>query len=330
MKNKKSELYQVWESYGKPKQLVHPDEILSFLEDIITATKGNLNTDYYSGGYSDSLHSVKKEGDYFYLYWKNFEDAVNDPSQYEEIAIFGNHIYIYQVVDISSLIFLTHNNSLLIIVKSRYLSIREIKKEISKKHKIKKEDIFVLDEALHWVEFLFKDLNNYNHSCQLIPFPINSLLIQDKINPIDEQISEKIMHRHTYMEFFNKLQNWRNDVSKLIDFENEREIKNLGNEIRSETERILKYYILKNAHYSNENHEELEPFYKDLLEKYNHTMLGNLKDMLKVANKDFDLPSNVVTTLNKLSHDSGKVAYKEDINLVLDYYEKIIDNYLTL
>lgn len=332
LKNKKSTLYKVWEKYGMPEKLVHPDEILKFLEDIIIATKGLLNSEYYGGGYQDNIHSVTKEGNYFYLYWKNFEDIADDPTQWKTIALFGYNTYVYQAMDIKSLIFLEDNYNLYIVVNCRYFTKRELLKELIKKHGIKKEDIDTI-EVNNWNEFLFKDKNNYNHSCQLIPFPIHSLLIQDKINPLNDKAAEYIMRNFPKLEFNEQLGNWRNEISELVDYVDENELKKLGNEIRSETEKALKYYIIKNAEYSYENIdtekvEKFTPLYKDILEQYDHQQIGQLEKKIKKVNPEFDLPKNFVITLNKLSHDSGRTTYKKDVETAIDAFEQLLKRYI--
>lgn len=327
---KKSNLYEVWEKYGCPESIVQPDQILQFLKDIIIVTKGRLNTDYYAGGFSDDLHSVRKEGKYFYLYWKNFEKYVINgrcltESEFDEISIFGNYIYIYQALDIKSLRIIDHNYDLYIIVNCRYFSKKELIKELTNKHRIQKKDISEIDTP-HYVEYLFKDANNFTHSCQLIPFPINALLIQEKIHPLDETSTRKIMHLASVAEFENILSNWCKELENLIDYEDERKMKSMGNEIRTETERLLKYYILNNSLYGEEKFEILESSYKELLNGYSHVQLGTLtKNLSKL---EFEVPKEFVISLNTLSHDSGTTPYKKDLQNALENFKKIVDNYL--
>ncbi|WP_368901891.1 hypothetical protein [Oceanobacillus oncorhynchi] len=325
----KSILYKVWEEYGSPKTLVHPERILGFLENIIIATEGNLNTDYYSGGFSDNLHSVKKDGKYFYLYWKNFEEYINrgrvlEESKARKIANFGNTIYIYQVLDIKSLIFVELDYDIYIVINCRYLSKKEVMKEINKEYRINIKDIEVV-ELEHYIEFLFEDLNNFNHSCQLIPFPICSLLIQEKKNLLSETITQRVMHIETIKEFKSLSTNWYQELYTLVDYQDERKIKNLGNEIRTETERLLKYFILKNTHYGNRNLVKLKPIYNELLTKYSHVSLGDLTK--KLADVNLDVSKDFVVILNRLSHDSGKISYKKDIEFALDNFNGILRNY---
>ncbi|MGH0424681.1 hypothetical protein [Bacillus pretiosus] len=325
----KSVLYKVWEKYNSPEVLRHPDEILKFLEEIIVATNGNLNLDYYSGGYADNFQSVKKVGDYFYLYWKNFEqyiqdDKITDELKAVELGFHDYNVFIYQALNIKSLSFIENNYDIYIVINCYYFPIRELYKEIINNYKITKKDIIEINTP-NYIEFLFKDLNGYNHSCQLIPFPINSLLIQEKINPIDESISQEIMHMVTLHEFRKLLLDWEIELKSLSDYQDERKIKRLGNEIRSETERILKYYIIKNFHYGNENYEKLKPLYEELLKKYGHKLLGYLTNEL--ASVEFRLPSDFNTILNTLSHDSGKAPLKKDIKLALTNFNNILNNY---
>ncbi|KLA29506.1 hypothetical protein [Bacillus cereus] len=327
--SEKSNLYEVWEKYDSPKTLNQPELILKFLEDIIIATEGRLNTDYYSGGYADNLHSVKKVGKYFYLYWKNFEEYVKQGADLDEnkamdIAIFGNNIFIYQALDIKSLIFLEDENNLYVVINCRYFSKKELIKEITKNYRINKCNIIEVEDS-HYIEYIFKDSNNYNHSCQLIPFPISALLIQEKNNPLHESTTQRIMHLVTLDEFRLLLSNWYKEINTLVDYQDERKIKNLGNEIRTETERILKYFILKNTHYGNENFDNLEPIYKDLLNNYGHVQLGDLTK--KLAKVNFVVPKDFVITLNTLSHDSGKTPYKKDIELALNNFNRILEKY---
>jgi len=321
-----SKIYEVWESYDSPKSLMHPDLILDFLEKIIEVSNGHLNIDYYGGGFADNLHSVKKEGKFFYFFWKNFEKHVDCNEIPEEtlmdIQIFGNNIYIYQVLDIKSLIFLPHNNELYIIVNSRYTTKKELITEITQKHSIRKNDIEEI-ETPHHIEFLFRDQKNYNHSCQLIPFPVNSLFIQEKNNPLHQSQSSKIMHLLTLSEFRDILSDWKNELSTLHDYQDERKIKSLGHEIRSETERLLKYFILKNSHIGSEDYEKLNTSYEKLLSNYSHVTLGDLvKTFTKV---DIEIPSKFVITLNTLSHDSGKAPFKRSIEMAINHFEELLD-----
>ncbi|MCM3255556.1 hypothetical protein [Priestia aryabhattai] len=325
-----SDLYKVWEKYGSPKELAQPELILEFLEEIIMATEGHLNIDYYGGGFADNLHSVKREGRYFYLFWKNFEEYVNKGTALKEdeamdIALFGNNIYVYQALDIKSLKFIEHNYDLYIIINCHYFSKRELIKEITKNYGINKNDIIEIDSS-HYIECLFTDSRNYNHSCQLIPFPINTLLIQEKNHPLDESITVKVMDILTLDEFKSLLSDWQSQLETLVDYQDERKIKNLGNEIRTETERLLKYFILKNTHYGNKNYDKLEPIYKDLLTNYGHVSLGDLQK--KLAKVDFEVPKSFVMALNTLSHDSGQTSYKKDVEFALVNFKKIFEDTL--
>ncbi|PFA99874.1 hypothetical protein CN383_14195 [Priestia megaterium] len=326
----KSDLYKVWEKYGSPKELAQPELILKFLEEIIIATEGHLNTDYYGGGFADNLHSVKKEGRYFYLFWKNFEEYVNKGTDLKEdeaidIALFGNNIFVYQALDIKSLKFIEHNYDLYIIINCHYFSKKALIKEITKNYGVNKNDIIEIDSS-HYIEYLFTDSSSYNHSCQLIPFPINTLLIQEKKHPLDESVTIKMMDVLTLDEFKSLLLDWQRELESLVDYQDERKIKNLGNEIRTETERLLKYFILKNTHYGNKNYDNLEPIYKDLLTNYGHVSLGDLQK--KLAKVDFEVPKSFVMALNTLSHDSGQTSYKKDVEFALVNFKKIFEDTL--
>lgn len=323
-----SKIYEVWENYDSPESLVHPDLILDFLEKIIEVSNGHLNIDYYGGGFADNLHSVKKEGKFFYFFWKNFEKYVEYGELSEEmlmnIQIFGNNIYIYQALDIKSLIFLTHNNELYIIVNSRYTTKKELIKEITQKYSIGKNDIEEIENP-HHIEFLFKDQKNYNHNCQLIPFPINSLFIQEKNNPLHQSQSSKIMHLVTLSEFRNIISDWKNELEKLHDYQDERKIRSLGNEIRSETERLLKYFILKNSHIGSEDFEKLNTSYERLLSNYGHIQLG---DLVKALTKlDIKIPTEFIITLNTLSHDSGQAPLKRSVEMAINHFEELLENH---
>ncbi|AQQ55567.1 hypothetical protein [Planococcus lenghuensis] len=321
----KSDLYKTWENYGSPNELMEPTTILKFLEEIILRTDGDLNVDYYGGGYADQLHSVKREGQFFYLYWKNFESYLQEGEvssfQAMEMAMFGNNVYVYQAVDIKSLKFIDYSYELYIVVNCRYFTKKELKKEIMEKNCISKEEIVEIDTP-HYIEFIFVDQKKFSHSCQMIPFPINSLLIQEKINPLEDEQSQEIMRQVTFNEFVFSLSTWKAEFLELTDYEDERKMKGLGNEIRTETERLLKYYVLSNTRYGNEEYEVLKPLYDNLLSSYAHLNLG---DIVKVLGKmEINIPKSFIISLNNLSHDSGRTPYKKEIEEALSHFEEII------
>lgn len=181
----KTSLYKVWEDFGLKNNIYHPDEICSFLEKAIEATNGHLNVDFYGGGYADELCAIKRIGNFFYLYWKDFEgyfSRVDELTEFEimEYQIFGGNTYIYQFMNINNLEILEYKGEIYIVVRCNYTTKKELYSNLVNTFKVSKENIIEIESG-HYIEFLFKDSNGYNHSCQLIPFPINSIMIQEKI-----------------------------------------------------------------------------------------------------------------------------------------------------
>lgn len=319
----KTALYEVWEKFGLKKRILHPDEIFLFLEKSIEATNGHLNVDFYGGGYADELCSVKRVGNFFYLYWKDFEDdfkkidELSEPKRME-MQLFGSNMYIYQIMNISYLELLEFKGEIFIVVKCNYTTKKELYSEIINTFKISKQYINEIESG-HYIEFLFKDSKGFNHSCQLIPFPINSILIQEKNNPLDESVSKTIMDMVLVDEFKELYTVWLKEFKDLEDYKDSRKLKNLGSEVRIESERLLKYYLLYN-HYEMD-YTEFEKVSSEILSKYSHLTLGDLKKKFT----KIDIPNNFIVILNTLAHDSGKVPLKKDIKFVLENFKIILE-----
>lgn len=322
-KTNKTALYEVWEKFEFKKRILHPDEIFLFLKKSIEATNGRLNVDFYGGGYADELCYVQRRGNFFYLYWKDFEDAfkkIDELTELERIDIlsFEGNVYIYQVMNIDYLELLEHEGEIFIVVKCNYTTKKELYSEIINTFKISKQNIIEIESG-HYIEFLFKDSKGLNHSCQLIPFPINSILIQEKNNPLDESVSKTIMDMVLVNEFKELYNVWLKELKDLEDYIDSRKLKNLGSEIRVESERFLKYYILYN-HYEMD-YMEFEKVSSEILSKYSHLTLGDLKKKIT----KIDIPNNFIIILNTLAHDSGKVPLKKDIKFVLANFKNILE-----
>ncbi|MGE7694385.1 hypothetical protein ACQKNC_09720 [Lysinibacillus sp. NPDC094177] len=303
--------------------IYHPDEIFSFLEKAIEATNGRLNVDFYGGGYSDELCAIKRINDFFYLYWKDFEDYFSRIDELTELEIidyqsFGGNTYIYQVMNINNLEILENDGDIYIVVRCNYTTKKELYSSLVNTFKVSKEKIIEIESG-HYIEFLFKDSNGYNHSCQLIPFPINSVMIQEKNNPLDESVSKVIMDMVLINEFKELYNAWLRELSSLEDYINSRQLKNLGSEIRLESERLLKYYILY-KHYEMD-YKEFEKISSEILSKYSHLTLGDLKKKISTI----DIPNNFIVILNALAHDSGKPPMKSDLDFVLENFRNILD-----
>ncbi|MFP3359819.1 hypothetical protein R0K17_21100, partial [Planococcus sp. SIMBA_143] len=95
---------------------------------------------------------------------------------------------------------------------------------------IPKQEIYEI-EIGHYIEYLFDDVKGFKHSCQLIPFPINSLVIQEKNNPLDEIISRKLMDLVLVNDFKDFYNVWMEELKDLEDYEDRRKLQLLGSEI---------------------------------------------------------------------------------------------------
>ncbi|CAF1812300.1 hypothetical protein [Bacillus subtilis] len=322
MNKEENKLYKVWTKFGCPTKIVYPEIILEFLNESIKVTNGLLNVDFYGGGFADNICKVEYKERLFHLYWKDFEENFknyNNLSESEKITIatFGNNTYIYQLMDIRSLEILECRKNIYIVVRCNYVTMKEFYKYLNANMGINKQNITEL-KAGHYVELLFKDTNGYNHSCQLIPFPINSLLIQEKNNPISENSSRKIMDSIFINEFNEIYEELVDKESRLKDYENSREIQALGSEIRIETERLLKYYILRNV--QNLDFEEFNKLCDELLEKYSSLQLGKLKNKAH----GLEIPQSFINILNVFAHDNGKNLFKKDLRFLFDNFGTIL------
>lgn len=324
MKSKqKTSLYEVWESFGLKNTIYQPDEIFSFLEKAIEATNGHLNVDFYGGGYADELVAIKRIDDFFCLYWKDFEDyfsRIDELSELEKLdfQIFGGNTYIYQIMSIDNLKIIENEGEVYIIIRCHYTTKKELYSSIANNFKVLKQNIIEIESG-HYIEFLFKDSNGHNHSCQLIPFPINSLMIQEKNNPLDESLSKVIMDAVLINEFKDLFNDWLRELNSLEDYINSRQLKNLGSEIRLESERLLKFFVLY-QHYEMD-YKEFEKISSEILSKYSHLTLGDLNKKITTL----AIPQSFIKILNTLSHDSGKPPMKKEINFVLEHFRNILD-----
>ena len=213
------------------------------------------------------------------MYWKDFEDYFSKIGELTELEIiyyqsFGSNTYIYQVMNINNLEILEDYGDIYIVVRCNYTTKKELYSNLVNTFKVSKEKIIEIESG-HYIECLFKDSNGYNHSCQLIPFPNNSVMIQEKNIPLDESLSKVIMDMVLINEFKELYNAWLRELYSLEDYINSRQLKNIGSEIRLESERLLKYYILYK--HCEMDYKEFEKISSEILSKYGHLTLGDLK-----------------------------------------------------
>ncbi|MBC6309672.1 hypothetical protein HCJ66_08885 [Listeria sp. FSL L7-1582] len=144
-------------------------------------------------------------------------------------------------------------------------------------------------------------------------------MIQEKNNPLDESFSKVIMDM-ILINDFKKLYNiWLLELDPLEDYINSRQLKNLGSEIRLESERLLKYYILY-KHYEMD-YNEFEKISSEILSKYSYLTLGDLKKKISTI----DIPNDFIVILNKLAHDNGKPPLKKDLKFALKNFINLLE-----
>lgn len=301
----KTALYELWEKYDFKEKIVVPFEIFSFLKEASECTNGKLNVDFYDGGYADALCKVEYINGYFYLYWKDFEKDLKRFDQLStlekmNIQIFGGDTYVYKIMDIRSLDIFSYKNNVFILIKCNYATQKEFYKAITERFQISKDSIEETQYG-HYIELSFVDNNQRGHSCKIMPFPIFSVLIQEKITPLDLVISRKIMDNFFINEFEEICLDWQIRMRNVKNYEDDRAIKNLSAEIRTETERLLKYFILSNE--ENWDIKDFEKCFYDLLKNYGDVRLGRLKKVIT----QLEIPSKFIPLLNVFAHDNGKM-----------------------
>lgn len=297
----------VWEEFGKPKEIKGSQESYKFLRRLHDVTKGLFIVDHFSFTNYDHVDDICMDESYIAIYWKNFKyKEVDDMTR----QIFGNATYIYSLCKINKLLFVEKNNHLFILVMPIVLLDSEFKKHFKIK-KLPKNHYHVIDNQEDFTtEYRFLQ-DNEIHRCFSHNLPFFSFLLQPKQNCASSGYSRALLLSSTIVEVKSRLDRVKSKLNDLKKVSNQDSICELGNTLRRVLEYLLKYYICyKEISLPNNN--------------YGHNMLGALSKALKdkdeVLNNLIDAKTKQIA--NELSHDVGKVFTYNDI---YNFYLKVQD-----
>ena len=195
---------------------------------------------------------------------------------------------------------------------SNLTNIKEYEKWLHKKNyniiSINEDEYFAIDYTF-W-EGDPKDLKK--HICRVNCLPFYTNLIQPKEGCCHPSSSTQILMMFTREEINNRLQETmiklnsidENDIDSLFD---------MGNRIR----RIIEYFFKYFCAYRN--------IKLDLMQKYQHINLGVLKKKIKKDYPNIMIKQKIIDMSNELSHDSGVIITKAEIEEFLSEVVELIE-----
>ncbi|MPQ44502.1 hypothetical protein [Clostridium tarantellae] len=302
----------VWEKYGKPKEIIDIKKINEIFQEIAKLSKGQILIDHYSSINFDHITRIEFKEPYIFIHWKDFNDLRKkylDKSITEEEMrdwkIWGYSTHNYMMMHIDKIKFIQYKNHIYILILSNLIPEKEVKKQLLKNNeKINVEDNI---EELY-SEYMFFEGNKSDfikHICVVSNLPYYTCLIQPKENCNEAIYSKFILLKETFNNINERMKNVKKLLLSLEESDNDAIIAQ-GNSIRRIFEYSLKHFCV---------YKEID---LKIYEKYGHVTLGDLKKVLK--ENYLDINQSIINTANKLSHDSGITVRRQE---VLEFWEKV-------
>ncbi|WP_317912018.1 hypothetical protein [Carnobacterium maltaromaticum] len=341
-------IIDTWNHFGRKEIIKDPKEILHFFEYLIKDTNGLINIDFIDGGFSDGLVKIVHNSPLFYFYWKDFSNEFFKSNKGIELTeeevlnltCFSNNTLMYQMIVIKDIVILELTEGHPIVaINSIYINEKEIKQELTKNFGVNKNAVESIKvDFSSYQEFIFTDQDGRNHSCQYIQLPNYNLLIQDKVKPYSENYSQIILNVLNKNIFKNKTEQWVEELKTYQDYYDENNLVKMCFEIRLYTEKLLKFLLVNLIKVLPDREEDLKynltsikKSYNNLLNKYGHNMLSDLKKAFNSGEVEIDFKQSYINKLNEFSHETGNIPLVNDVNeLICEFSRLFLESFQIL
>lgn len=303
----------IWERYGRKKEILDKDEIYSFLNEIVTNSKGLIILDHFSNINYDRIEKVEYKKPYICIYWKDLnnyrEKYLNKTlSDGEDLnwSIFGYATYSYIMMDIKKIKIVNKKKHLYLLVLPNLISTNNIQKEL-----IGKKNALIHKESNKnelYTEYVFWEGDKKNaikHICIVSNLPYYTCLIQAKERcTANSGISKDLLLYSTFEEIYDRVKKVHCSIESLDEYDHD-ELFAKGNTIRRIIEYTLKYLCI---------YKGIEIEGKDLEDNYGDILLGKLKKTINKSFEELNINQSFIKMANELSHDSGVVFSKNEVS----------------
>ncbi|MED1122795.1 hypothetical protein [Bacillus atrophaeus] len=308
----------LWGEWGEPEEIIDGEQIKEFLTQLIDMSKGLIILDHFSFINYDHISSIKYEKPYLKIYWKDFNEyrekyLKKQLTEEEKVnwAVFGFDTYSYMLLHVNKVKFVKVKNHLFILFRTNLIPDKKAKKLLlSQDNELISEENF---KHLLYKNYSFYEGNKdflIKHDCIVNNLPYYSCLIQPKEKNGSQ--TRRILLYYTLQEIIERMNAVRNSLSTVNEYDYD-VMYSLGNTIRRILEYTFKFLCI----------------YKDLDikidKKYSDIHLGDLRKKFKEQYKDIKFEQNIIDRANQLSHDSGVIFEKEDVELFWSHVKELIE-----
>lgn len=310
----------LWETWGKPRELVNAEEINSFLKELVDKSNGLVIVDHYSYSNYDHIHKVVFDKPYTKIFWKDFNNLriKNLEKKLDEFEtlnwqLFGFGTYLYTLLHIRKIKFKIIDNHLYVLLLSNLIPSKKVEKYlVNGNSELISTDNYSEEFYTEYSFFEGEKKDLIKHICTVNNLPYYTCLIQPKEGASTTAFSKTIM----LVETINETKNRMKKVKEKLEESYEYDYDNLfaqGNTIRRILEYVFKFYCLI---------KELD---LKIDEKYGNTLLGELRKEINKADIHINIDNRIIKMANELSHDSGQVFSKEEIIQFAEDVQELLD-----
>lgn len=300
----------VWEKYGNPEVICEKEKINEFLKELVTKSNTYIVLDHYSQINFDTIVKIEPNDKYTLIYWfdkNNLRERILSKENISEMeklewSVFGFATYEYLLLDISKIRFIRIDNHLFVLLMSNLIPQREIEKTISKNNEMIDIEEVTSDLYTRYTFWEGDPQNLIKHFCIVSNLPYYTCVIQPKENIPNTYLSKILLLESTIYDIKIRLANVQTRLFNTDEYDND-ELFSIGNTIRRILEYVIKYYCVIN----NMDLGKLQ-----VEQKYGYITLGDLRKIINSHGK-LELSQGLINIANELSHDSGAVLTKEDI-----------------
>ncbi|MCI1951465.1 MAG: hypothetical protein LKJ50_01840 [Clostridiales bacterium] len=297
-----------WDKLEHPDEISKIEDIHKFFDLLMQNTHGIFVVDHISGGNYDYVDSIYYNEPYSIIRWNNYDVyrkkyLLGELTEEEQLCWwpFGYTTYDYILCKIQKIKFFKFKNHLLIGILSYLTNIKEFEKWFhTKDYTLIRQDLSDFE-----TDYIFWEGNPEEcrkHICRVNSLPFYTNLIQPKQNCTTSGI--KLLLSFTYDEVMNRL----NQALHRLDFVEPDDTDSLF-DIGNRTRRILEYFLKYFCVYQRID--------LGITKNYQHLMLGDLKKRIKSKFPEATITQRIINISNDLSHDSGKIFTKCEINLFI-------------
>lgn len=301
----------VWNKYGCPEEINGVKECYSFMEDIMSETRGLVIVDHFSGMNYDHIERIELRDNLILIYWKDFElNPLPEEWLYE---VFGYVTYKYTLCDLRKIKFFNVDGHLYVLFMPNVISVDKAQSLLGTRN-LERDKEVIIDDLNDDFEIRFRFIReNKIHECTIAKFPYYSFLIQPKERELHTGFSNEILMLETLRDAKSRLNAALHSL-RMVDEHDVDGISSSGNRVRTILESVIKYYCLHKR-------------YSLPLSNYGDNLLGKLRKHLK-DKKDslIEIFSNeLLREANEFSHDSGILHSKIKVRELVFKVDEIIE-----